>query len=140
MKTDTKKYANIVPNLHLFLNNVKFLRTPKGVGIDTTDLYLTMLKATLSMFKKEEQEALVALLEISEKQYFAGINAKAKESLGVTETRFEIGQNLRNKSKKERFIIEIMKGSKNGELEYGWTGETGNQVCSEKTLVAWLEK
>lgn len=134
------KYENVVPNLHLFLNNVKFLRTPKGVGIDTADLYLTMLKATLGMFKKEEQEALVALLEISEKQYFVGLNAKARESLGVEETRFEIGQNLKNRSKKTRFIIEIMKGSKNGELEYGWVGETGNQTCSEKTLVAWLEK
>jgi len=47
----------------------------------------------------------------------------------------------KNRKKETRFIIEIVKESKKGELQYGWASEDGvTSICSEKTLVGWMEK
>lgn len=142
-KEKENKFAGIAPNLHTYLNNVKFMRTPKGATIDTSDLFMTFLKNVLTKFKKADQDAVVALLEIVEKEYFVGVNNIAEQALEVEETKYKIGQNVKNRTGQERFIIAIHKESKKGEIQYEWIDTTKagvGSVCSEKTLIGWLEK
>lgn len=136
-----KDNTTLVPHLHKYLNTVKFMRTPSGQTIDTNDLFMTFLKSILTKFKKDDREAVIALLEIAEKEFFVGINDLAKKALEVTETKFTIGQGLKNRKGEVRFIIEIVKESKKGELQYGWASADGvTSICSEKTLTGWIEK
>lgn len=142
MSQKDSKFASKVPNLHTFLNHIKFIRTAKGQNIDTADLFLTFLKNVMGSFKKEDQEAVLALLEITEREFFIGINDTAKKALEIDETKYTIGQQLTNRSKQTRFIIEIFKESKKGEIQYGWVDTLSGMasVCSENTLTNWLEK
>lgn len=141
-KQKDNEYAGLIPNLHTYLNTIKFLKTAKGAHIDTTDLFLTFLKGVLEKFKKADQDAVIAMLEITEREFFVGINNTAKAALEVEKTEFTIGQQLTNRSKQTRFITEIFKESKKGEIQYGWVDTASGMasVCSEKTLAGWLEK
>jgi len=142
MSQKDNKDAGLIPNLHTYLNTIKFLKTAKGAHIDTTDLFLTFLKGVLGKFKKDERDAVIAALEITEKEYFVGVNNAALTALEIEKTQFTIGQQLTNHSKQTRFITEIFKESKKGEIQYGWVDTASGMasVCSEKTLAGWLEK
>jgi len=142
MSQKDNEYAGLIPNLHTYLNTIKFLKTAKGAHIDTTDLFLTFLKGALGKFKKDERDAVIAALEITEKEYFVGVNNTALTALEIEKTQFTIGQQLTNHSKQTRFITEIFKESKKGEIQYGWVDTASGMasVCSEKTLAGWLEK
>ena len=142
MSQKDNEYAGLIPNLHTYLNTIKFLKTAKGAHIDTTDLFLTFLKGVLGKFKKDERDAVIAALEITEKEYFVGVNNAALTALEIEKTQFTIRQQLTNHSKQTRFITEIFKESKKGEIQYGWVDTASGMasVCSEKTLAGWLEK
>lgn len=137
-----KEYAGLIPNLHTYLNTIKFIKTAKGANIDTADLFLTFLKGVVGKFKKEDREAVIAALEITEREYFIGLNDTARKALEIESTQFTIGQQLTNHSKQTRFITEIFKESKKGEIQYGWVDTQSGMasVCSEKTLAGWQEK
>lgn len=140
-----KEYAALISNLHVFLREVKFLKTPNK-KIDTADLFVGFLKDTLKLFKKSDREAVIALLEIVEKEFFVGINAEAHKTLQIETiqgTKFRIGQNLKNRKGDERFIIAIYKESKKGEIQYEWIDPRQKgigSVCSENTMTGWKEK
>lgn len=104
MSQKDNEYAGLIPNLHTYLNTIKFLKTAKGAHIDTTDLFLTFLKGVLGKFKKDERDAVIAALEITEKEYFVGVNNAALTALEIEKTQFTIGQQLTNHSKQTRFI------------------------------------
>lgn len=142
MSQKDNKDAGLIPNLHTYLNNIKFVRTAKGTNMDTTDLFLTFLKSILSKFKKEDRAAVIALLEITEKEFFVGINRMATDALEVENTHFTIGQQLKNKKGHTRFVTEIFKETKKGEIQYGWVDTASGMasVCSEKTLIGWQDK
>lgn len=142
MSQKDNKDAGLVPNLHTYLNTIKFVRTAKGTNMDTTDLFLTFLKSILSKFKKEDREAVIALLEITEKEFFVGINRMATDALEVEKTHYTIGQQLKNKKGHTRFVTEIFKETKKGEIQYGWVDTASGMasVCSEKTLIGWQDK
>lgn len=136
------EYAGLIPNLHTYLNTVKFLKTAKGANIDTTDLFLTFLKGVVGKFKKSDRDAVIAALEITEREYFIGLNDTARKALEIEKTQFSIGQQLTNRTGQTRFITEIFKESKKGEIQYGWVDTASGMasVCSENTLTGWLDK
>ena len=139
---ESERFMQVVNISHIFLKNTPSLFLADGKATNMVDLWLTFLKTTLASFKKADRDRVIALLEITEREFFAGINHAIWKRYDVPGLPFKIGGVYQNKAGQLRMVDSILRPGKNAEFLYRWIDlHSGiSSQCNEVTFTKWLEK